>query len=122
MSSWDWNAIRAETAEDIEDAGTSAVLTSFAVAGDAFNPIRGEPTHTPVKVVVASYRAMEVDGSLVQLTDKKLLVAAEGLTITPDGTYQVTVNAMDTFDVVSVDAIMPAGTVVLYKLQGRRGG
>ena len=63
------------------------------------------------------YTEREIDGTLVQRGDKKLLLASSGVTMpTVDDT--VTVRSV-VYTIKSVNAVAPGGVDIVYELQGR---
>lgn len=69
--------------------------------------------------VVREYARQHVDGTLIQSGDKRVILAASGLTFAPAPGDSVTAGG-DVLQVVSVIERNPAGTPLVYELQGRR--
>lgn len=69
--------------------------------------------------VVREYARQHIDGTLIQAGDKRVIVAASGLTFAPAPGDSVTASG-DVLQVVSVIERNPAGTALVYELQGRR--
>ena len=63
--------------------------------------------------------ASRADGTLIQVGDKQILVPASGLAITPAPGDLVLVGGV-TWTIQNVKEVNPAGTPILYELQGRR--
>lgn len=78
-------------------------------------------TDTTVNVVVDSYRAERVDGTLVRSTDRRVVVAATGLASAPDAATDVLIIGGVEHRIVSVEPVDPAGTPVVYTVQVRVG-
>lgn len=66
---------------------------------------------------VFDYKSSEIDGTLIQRGDKKLLISVTGIT-EPKLNDSVTIGAK-TYVIKSINEINPAGTVVMYQCQIR---
>lgn len=97
-------------------AGT--IVRRGAATGDEWNPTFAADAPHACRVVETDYTAREIDGTLIQASDKKLLVAVSGLTITPTPDDRITVGGK-TYEIVTVKTLQPGGTVILYEIQGR---
>lgn len=86
-----------------------------------WDPSSGTTTVTdyPATMVVLSYANSEVDGTLIQQTDKRVLVSTKGLAITPATTDTLVTPDDQALSMVNVSPLKPAATVVLYELQAR---
>lgn len=92
--------------------GTYNASTGVATPGSSDKTVRG---------VVLDFKRQEIDGTEVQLGDKKLIAHTKdtsGVSYTPDAHAKVTVSGA-VHEVVSVMPLTPAGTDVLYTLQLR---
>lgn len=69
--------------------------------------------------VVREYARQHVDGTLIQAGDKRVILSASGLSFAPAPGDSVTAGG-DVLQVVSVIERNPAGTPLVYELQGRR--
>lgn len=65
------------------------------------------------------FPALLIDGTMIQRGDKKVILSAQGLTVTPDVGDALTAGTTRR-SVVSVKAIAPADFVVAYVLQVRK--
>lgn len=114
-------------AAKIQKAGQPATLRrSVAGVYDTDTSTVGAPvvTNDPCYVVLFDYNLQsggvgEIDGNLVQVGDKKILLPALGLTLIPAPGDFLIVGAV-TWTVKNVKALNPAGTPILYELNGRR--
>ena len=97
--------------------------------GDPWNPTLA-PVYYQLTVVVTEFSAREIDGTLIQTTDKKVLVAAGGLSITPTTGDALIIGGTLVGDEVTggklyqaarVEPLQPApgGPVVLYTITAR---
>lgn len=93
-------------------------LTQTVNSGSPQNPTQTETNHT-VLVAVMNYSNKEIDGTLIQETDKKIYMSTEGLTVVPDVADTLTVEGA-AHEIINVIPLSPAGTVVFYELQARR--
>ena len=118
----------AEVALDlITEFGQVGALTS--VTEGEYDPVTGVGTD-PVtltqsgQLILLDYTAAEsgvinASGSLVQQGDKKILLAANGLTWVP--TMITTIDAGgQAWTIVNIKSTNPAGTPLLYEIHGRR--
>ena len=97
--------------------------------GGSFDPVTG--TNTPGTVedytataILADYSLKESGirnqpETLIQAGDKKVTVAAKGLDIVPRLKDRVVANGVE-YAVHNIKEVNPAGTPVLYELQGRQ--
>ncbi len=75
-------------------------------------------TDYTVQGMRVEYTAREIDGTVVRQGDRKYLVAASGLAITPQAGDQVLDT--DTLTVVNAEILSPASTALIYTLQVRK--
>lgn len=68
---------------------------------------------------VFDYPAHKIDGTLIRVGDKQVIVAASGLTVTPAPGMSVTDVDGNVFEVITAEALNPAGTAVIHTLQVR---
>lgn len=109
----------------IADKGTDCTITSAEISG-GFDPETGMPLDDiPATIqqgvcVLLNYSdsLYNAPESLIQVGDKKLLLSAKGITI---DSLNGTVSALgDTYRVMSVKDINPAGTTLVYEIHGRK--
>lgn len=122
MPALDYTTIAANALQAIQDAGTAITVTRETV--DAFDPSTGDVT--PGATLVASgygvqtrYSRRDIDGTVIQIGDMRLLVASSGLAFAPEQNDTITVDSV-AWDVVNVEPITPSGEDVLYICQVRR--
>jgi hypothetical protein len=92
-------------------------------SGSVFDP--GTQTNTPaytntaVSLLVGNYKGrLSESGTLIQTDDKKLIVSVNGAS--EPGIGSLVVDGATTYVVQSVKSLNPAGTPLLYELQGRK--
>lgn len=72
----------------------------------------------PCKAVVSNYNESVLNGSAIKQGDKKIIVAASGLTIEPAVTDVIVCSGI-AYNIVSVTVVSPAGTPIIYVVQAR---
>jgi hypothetical protein len=111
----------AQTAlNQINDKGRNISIRTVSSGGyDEDTDTYSEETTSDetVKAVITGYKAMEVDGDLIQRDDKKILIAASAITSAPTTEKQIVDGSV--YAIVSVKEIKPADTAVLYEIQAR---
>lgn len=114
---------RAEADEILREFGRALTLTR-RVSG-AYDTATGTATVTATEYsgrgAVFDYPARLIDGTHVLRGDKRIVMSAQGLSVVPAPGDAITLGDVD-HRVIDVKALEPAGTVVLYTLQVRRGG
>lgn len=110
----------------IERFGQTVTLRDI-VPGE-YDPVTGSQTpdvevDQPAQAILQDYALQQsgmsyADGTVIKQGDKKILVAAQGLT-PPQLTTAVIADGA-TWTIVNIKEINPAGTPLVYELQGRR--
>jgi hypothetical protein len=110
----------------IEQFGQTITLRD-TVPGE-YDPVTGSQTpdvevDQPAQAILQDYALQPsgmsyAEGTVIKQGDKKILVAAQGLT-PPQLTTTVIADGA-TWTVVNIKEINPAGTPLVYELQGRR--
>ena len=105
----------------LQEYGQPMTLTR-RTAG-AYNPATGAATITSTTAdaqgAIFDIRGKEFDPQMVQVGDRKIIMAAVGLDFAPEPGMHVTVGA-DEWSVVQAGAINPGAVDVIYKLQVRK--
>lgn len=114
---FDYSRAVATASRLINRFGQTATLTQETRSGSAHDPSITETDHT-VKVAVMNYSTMEVNGTSVEATDRKVYLSTEGLSVTPSIDDKMTIGGQE-HQVIAVSPLSPAGTVVFYELQVR---
>ena len=93
---------------------------SATTGGNDWDPSSGTTTTTDyaATMVVTDYAQKDVDGTVIQSTDKKVLMAP-GVAVVPNTSDVLVTPDGDTLSVVAVKPLKPAGTLVLYEIQAR---
>ena len=110
----------------IERFGQTITLRD-TVPGE-YDPVTGSQTpdvevDQPAQAILQDYALQQsgmsyAEGAVIKQGDKKILVAAQGLT-PPQLTTTVLADGA-TWTIVNIKEINPAGTPLVYELQGRR--
>ncbi|MCY0150888.1 hypothetical protein OEG84_25110 [Hoeflea sp. G2-23] len=111
----DWNAVAVDVAAGLIEAGTTAtIIRAGTPTGPAHNP-----TPYACTVVYDQWRADQIDGTLIQRGDLKILVAASDLAITPTPADTFKDGDGKEYAIINVTPLQPAGVAVMYEIQAR---
>jgi len=105
----------------IRKFGQSATLNHKATT-PATNPWDNPTTTTTaytVQIVVDTYKEFSIDGTTVLAGDRKILLSALALSVTPAVEDTLTIGS-DAWSVINVKPLAPGATVVLYEIQARK--
>lgn len=112
--------LAATSARLIKDKGQSVTLVRSMRA--AYTPAAGAPASAEESAagsaVITDYPFKMIDGVSIRTGDRQALLTAE---VDPNDYDQIVVGA-ERNEIVSVRAVSPGGTPVIYKVQLRRGG
>lgn len=83
--------------------------------------LSGDPVVTdyPANMALFPVNQKDIDGTFIKAGDWRVLVATEGLTITPTTTDQL-VTTEGVLTIVDAGKFSPAGTVTHYKMVARK--
>lgn len=109
---------RADADELIAEFGQSGVLRRQTTSGPAHNPVV-TTTDYDATFAVLDYTNREVDGTRVFSTDKKVLLKAGALAVTPTLSDELVIGGV-AHSLIRIDPLAPGGTVVCWTLQIRR--
>jgi len=121
VSSFDYTKSAATATRLIGRFGAvGAIRRSATTGGNAWDPSSGTTTTTdyPATMVVTDYAQKDVNGTVILATDKKVLVAP-GVAVVPGVTDTLVTPDGATLNIVNVNPLKPAGTVVMYEIQAR---
>lgn len=121
----DYSKLAATSIAQIADKGRAVSFVyktqgTYAPATDTFSVAASTTTQT-VYMVITDVLKKDVNETLIKAGDKIGLLANDSLTRAPKTGDRVT-DGTETFDVISIEEIKPGDTVILYRLQLRRGG
>jgi hypothetical protein len=119
---FDYAGIRATAGAQIVDKGMAMTL-SRAAAG-TYDVLTSSAavttTNYPCTGAVFDFPTREINGTQILQGDKKVLLSAQGLAVVPQMSDALIIDGLQ-HAIVNVKALAPAGTVVLYTLQVRKG-
>ena len=127
MGRFDSSAALAQRLIDLN--GETATLTVFASqTQDPDRPWLSEDSAeqaVPVRAVFLNYNTIDAgrtyaEGSEIHRDDKKVLIAAKGLTLDPSLQGNITRADGTVFRIVKIRVLDPAGQKILFELQARR--
>ena len=121
MSSFDYTRTAATATRLLERFGAAgAVRRSSTTGGNAWDPSSGTTTTTdyPATMVVTDYAQADINGTVIQSTDKKVLMAP-GVAVVPNTSDVLVTPDGGTLSVVGVKPLKPAATLVMYEIQAR---
>lgn len=123
-STFGYSRFAALAIRQIADKGrgvTYIYKTPGAYAPSTDNVTGSSQATQTVKMLFTDYKKTDIDGTMIKAGDKMALLANDSLTATPKTGDQVTDDDQK-FSVIRVEVVKPGDTVILYKLQLRRGG
>lgn len=117
--SFDYAKSQATALKLITNFGADAIIIRAGEqTGPAYNPTIGPPTEHACKAVNVEWEDGEIDGTLIQSTDLKLLVAASGLSITPTTADKINWLGKE-YGIQPINPLSPAGTPLLYTIAAK---
>lgn len=97
-----------------------SIRRAGAPTGPVYSPVPGAPVNHACLYVVTDFNAMEIDGTRVLASDKKVLLAKGALTVEPRVTDVLVEADAGVYKIVSIKPLKPGSAVVLWELQVRR--
>src|SRR4051812_734909 len=108
MAKYNYYGIRARADKTINRYGmTAALRVSAPGSSDPYDPGSGVNTDFPVTVVVTEFDEREKDGSLIQATDRKVIVSAEGIPVVPSQGQQLLIQGYPPLSIINVTPTAP---------------
>ena len=102
----------------ISKYGGDCTLLVTTDSDDAWNPTQTTTEYT-VKSVAFEFKKSEIDGTLVQQSDRKVYVSTQDITVEPDTAHKIVIDGV-TYSIVDVMPLkQPTRPVVYWKLQVR---
>ena len=115
---FDYAGMRDSADELLDEFGQAAAIRRITNGGsDAYAPTQ-TTADTAIVCVVTEYANREKDGTRIQAKDRKVLVKAGSLAITPTPSDKFVLGGV-VYDIVDVCPLEPGGVVMLYELQVR---
>lgn len=118
MPAFDYARSRATADRLIAKFGQTGAIRRQTATGPDYNPTFTTADHTAT-FAVTEYESNEIDGSRILATDKKVLLKAGGLAVTPNTTDKLVIGSIE-HSIVRVEPLAPGGVVVMFQLQCRR--
>lgn len=116
--------LAAEVAAALREAGAAvgdgALLATLTRTPQKVNPwdaAPADPTTHSVAVVVAAYSTGQVDGTLIQAQDRRVLIEAAG--VSPAAHDMLTIGGV-VYNIITVATLAPGGVDLMYEAQCRR--
>lgn len=98
-----------------------AIRRTVPGTGPKYDPGPSTYSADPAAIVVTDFSSREIDGTRILATDKKIMVAPGGLTAPPALSDKVVEADGTVYNIVPpIQTKRPAGTTLVYILQGRR--
>lgn len=120
----DWAGIALEVKEglaSLQDVNSPDLVQGTLVQNGANTGTNADPTYAYVEtsctVTIVEYKASEIDGTVIQRGDTKILTDAT-IAVVPEPGDSVVVDDV-TYAVIDAEVVRPAGVPVLYIVQGR---
>jgi hypothetical protein len=104
----------------IDRFGTSVTVTTVAEGSynTATRTVTNTETATTLKGVWEEFTDREIDGTAIQVGDRKLIVPAKDLATKPDASAKVTIGTL-VMKVIRVEDFMVEGSAAAYRLHLR---
>lgn len=122
MSTFAFAPLQKRTNDLLVKFGTGITLTVTSSGGFSLTTgtyVSASTTSYACTGVFSSYKRQDIDGSLIQATDKLLLLSAYELDVTPSLMDKIYYGGIP-YQILSIEEIKPADTTVLYKVQLRK--
>ena len=115
-----YDATKVSAAKAIKKSGVAMTLNHKGTTA-ATNPW-DSPTETttayPCNGVITNYSAHEIDGTVIRRDDRKVLLAAGGLAVTPTTADTLTIGGVE-LAIMHVEPIAPSNDPIIYTVQVR---
>lgn len=108
--------------QDIEDAGREIIIRNFSPVVydvDTDTETGGIASDQTCFALETAYKQNEIDGTIIQVGDKRFLIASASLTVLPK-TSDILIDGNDQYKIQSVSQVNPGNVPILYKLQVRK--
>lgn len=120
MATFDYARAKLTADRLIARFGRTAILRKLTPgAGPAYNP--GAPTVTDHAVTLAriGYTNKERDGTIIRAGDDRFYIAVNALSVEPLPSDRIVIGS-EVWNVIAVQPLVPASTVVMWDLQVRK--
>lgn len=114
--SFDYSGLQSTATRLISKFGRDFTLRTLIKSGPSYNPVIVNSDQT-IKGVFTKFKAGEVDGTLIQSSDKMVIVDSA---VIPSVDQRIADGSSE-YSIVNVDEIKPGEVGMIYKVQARRG-
>lgn len=97
---------------------TGAIVGDVPGSGPEWDPGEPVPTSHTCTMAVLKFDNKDIDGTLIKATDKKVYIAAKGLSVVPTTTDKLMIGGV-AHTIVRVMPLNPAGINVYFEVQAR---
>lgn len=116
MTDFNYSGLQSTATRLISKFGRDFTLRTLQKSGPSYNPVIVNSDVT-VKGVFTKFKAGEIDGTLIQSSDKMVIIDSS---VIPDVEQRI-VDGSNEYSIVDVDEIKPGEIGMIYKVQARRG-
>ena len=118
--SFNYTKVRRTSDSLIAKFGTTVYIRRIDINSESspWDPAQTGYTDYESTALITGYEESSVDGTLIKNDDKKVLLSAQGLDITPDYSDKLIYGTQE-YEIRNISPLAPGGTVVLYELQIR---
>jgi hypothetical protein len=119
MAKFDYAKSQATVLRLLDKFGQAgSVVRDMPGSGPVYDPGEPVPTPYPCTMAVLKFDHKDIDGTLIKATDKKVYIAANGLSIVPTTTDRLMIGGI-LHTIVRVMSLNPAGINVYFEVQAR---
>jgi hypothetical protein len=119
----DYSKTAATALAQINDKGRTITVRTPGV-DQVYNPATdtftaGTSVDVTAKGLFTQFAKKDIDGELIKVTDKRVLIAASSLSAAPENNCKI-VDGGTEYQVINTEIIQPGDTAILYMVQVRR--
>ena len=120
MATYDYSPLVVTATRLIAKFGASAIIRRpvAGTVGDAWTTTEITPVDHACTAVLTDYNARDIDGSIIQANDRRVLIDSS-IDIEPNSTDSFVSGGIQ-YAIISVNEVNPGGVKILYQLQVRR--
>ena len=98
----------------VDRLGRDVTLRSYSATGPAYDPVL-TPSDQPIKAAVFDYNADEVDGSIIQSSDKEFVIAS---TVAITKQMKI-IDRTKEYNIENLEEVEPGNELLMFIAQGR---
>jgi hypothetical protein len=112
----DWAAVAAEVAGALGEVGGAGIIRRYTKSGPSYDPTL-TPTDYPCTVFQDMVELTKMTGTLIEVNDRRVYVAASGLMITPTTADKWVLDGRE-YAIKSVRPLQPDpnGAVIMHEI------